>query len=150
VASRLAPTGLYSTHAHFVVLDASVWISSLLPGDRNHASARNWLGRHLPSGGRLVAPHLFVTEVAGAVARLTQDANVARNVVQDLYSFPFMQFIPMDTSLVGEATDTAIQFSLKGADSYYVAVAKQLGIPLVTFDREQLTRPASIIMTIKP
>ncbi len=56
----------------------------------------------------------------------------------------------MDQALVDAAADVAVRFGLKGADSFYVAVAKQLGIPLVTLDNEQLTRPASIITTIRP
>jgi predicted nucleic acid-binding protein len=61
-----------------------------------------------------------------------------------------MHLLPLDQELVDEAAGLAAQFSLKGMDSIYVAVAKRLGIPLVTFDKEQLTRPASIIQTIQP
>lgn len=56
----------------------------------------------------------------------------------------------MDQAVIDEATDVAITFGLKGADSIYVALAKQLGVPLVTFGNEQLTRPASVIATIRP
>ena len=49
-----------------------------------------------------------------------------------------------------EAVDMAITFDLRGPDALYVAVAKQLSIPLVTFDQEQLTRPANAITTITP
>jgi predicted nucleic acid-binding protein len=36
------------------------------------------------------------------------------------------------------------------ADAFYVAVAKELGIPLVTFDKEQLNRPAGYATTLHP
>lgn len=138
------------TSAQFIVPDASFWVSTLLPNDSNYTVARTWLGNHLNSGNRFVAPLLLVVETAGAVARVAQDKNLARNAVLGLYSFPFMQLLPMDQALVDSAADVALTFSLRGADALYVAVANHLGIPLVTFDQEQLTRPANIITTIKP
>lgn len=140
-----------STQAgQYVVVDTSVWASSLLPNDSNHIAARNWIGQHVSSGGRLVAPILLVVETSATMARLTQNPTLARNAVSQLYSFGLMHLLPLDQALVDEAADLAAQFGLKGMDSFYVAVAKQLGIPLVTFDREQLTRPANIIRTIQP
>ena len=97
-----------------------------------------------------MAPVLIVVETAATLARITQNPSVARSAITQLYSFRQMRLVPMDQTLVDEAADIAARFSLKGADSFYVAVAKQLGIPLVTFDGEQLTRPMSIITTIRP
>lgn len=45
--------------------------------------------------------------------------------------------------------ELAIEFKLRVADAIYVAQAKRLGQPLVTFDKEQLRRPVSIA-TIDP
>jgi predicted nucleic acid-binding protein len=56
----------------------------------------------------------------------------------------------MDATLVTEATNIAAHYGLRGADAIYVAVAKQVGIPLLTWDNEQLTRPAAIISAITP
>jgi predicted nucleic acid-binding protein len=146
VPSGGSPTSQLSA----VVLDASVWVSSLLPNDRNHAPATSWIASHVSNNGLMVAPLLLVTETAGAIARVAQNPGLARASVNQLYAFPVMSLLPLDQPLVDEATDMAINFNLKGADAFYVAVAKLLGIPLVTFDTEQLTRPANIITTIKP
>jgi predicted nucleic acid-binding protein len=131
-------------------VDTSFWVSVLLLKDSNHLDAVGWLSAYLYGQGQLVAPQMLVPETAGAVARITQDKHLARTSVKRLYSFPFMRLVPLDHMLVDDAADLAITFSLKGADALYVAVAKQLGVPLVTFDQEQLTRPASIVATIKP
>lgn len=133
-----------------VIVDTSFWVSVLLLKDSNHVAAMNWLSAYLDDEGQLAAPQMLVPETAGAVARLTQDKNLARRAVSNLYLFPFMRLVPVDHVLVDDAADLAITFSLKGADALYVAVAKQLGVPLVTFDQEQLTRPASVIATIRP
>jgi predicted nucleic acid-binding protein len=131
-------------------VDTSFWVSSLLPNDQNYSAARTWLNLHLRSSGRLLTPLLIVVEVAGALTRVTGDANVARTAVLDLYSFPFLQLFPIDKALVDDAADIAVTYRLRGADAMYVALAWQLNVPLVTFDQEQLTRPASVIATIRP
>lgn len=138
------------TLSGFVVVDTSFWVSSLLPNDQNYVAARNWLNPHLYSSGRLLAPLLIVVEVAGALARVTGDANLARTAVLDLHSFPFLDLFPIDQGLVDAAVDIAVTYRLRGADAMYVALAWQLNVPLVTFDREQLSRPVGIISTIKP
>ena len=142
-----APTSL---SAPMVVIDASVWASSLLHNDSNYQAARSWIGSHTSRGGYFVAPLLLVIEISATISRVTQDARSGRMAASQLYSFPLMRLVPMDRLLVDEAVDLAAQFYLRGADALYVAVAKQLSIPLVTFDAEQLTRPASIITTIRP
>lgn len=134
----------------FVVIDTSVWASNLLPNDSNHVAANNWVRKYLNNGGYLVAPVLLVVETAATLARITHNQAVARKAAAHLYSFRFMRLLPIDQTLLSEAVDMAVQFSLKGADAFYVAVAKQLGIALVTLDSEQLTRPASAITTISP
>ncbi|HEY0068923.1 MAG TPA: type II toxin-antitoxin system VapC family toxin [Chloroflexia bacterium] len=133
-----------------VVVDTSFWVSTLLRKDSNHVAALSWLSAYLYDQGQLVAPQMLIPETAGAMVRITQDKNLARTAVSNLYLFPFMRLVPVDHMLVDDAADLAITFRLKGADALYVAVARQLGVPLVTFDREQLTRPASIIATIRP
>jgi predicted nucleic acid-binding protein len=133
-----------------VVIDASVWASSLLQHDSNYHAARNWIGSHIANGGSFVAPLLLVIEISATISRVTQDAKSGRAAASHLYSFPHMRLVPMDQILVDEAVDLAAQFHLRGADALYVAVAKELSIPLVTFDAEQLARPAAIITTISP
>jgi predicted nucleic acid-binding protein len=139
-----------TTPAQFAVMDTSVWASSLLPNDSNHIPARNWIGQFISAGGHLVAPVLIVVETAATLARITQNASIARSAIAQLYSSQLMRLVPLDQTLIDEAADIAAGFSLRGADAFYVAVAKQLSIPLVSFDSEQLTRPTSIITTVRP
>jgi predicted nucleic acid-binding protein len=133
-----------------VVIDASVWVSFLLPRDVNHLAAQVWLNAHVNSGGYIVAPLMLAVETGSAISRVVRDAAFAHSAVSDTYSFPYLSLQGIDQALIDEATNVAVTFRLKGSDSIYVALAKQLGVPLVSFDQEQLSRPASIIATIRP
>jgi predicted nucleic acid-binding protein len=132
------------------VIDTSAWISRLLPTDSNHAAARKWIDQHLLGGGLLVAPVLLVVEVAAALSRQTRRPIVARRAVTQLYGLPQMSLVPIDQALIDTATDFAANLGIRGADALFIALAQQLNIPLVTFDIEQIQRPAGIIQTIRP
>jgi predicted nucleic acid-binding protein len=136
--------------SQLAVIDASVWVSGVLLGDVNRIRARTWINQHIGSGGYLVSPLIFPLETGSAIARVTQNLTLARQAVSEVYLFPYLRLAPVDQVLIDDAIDIALTFRLRGADSLYVAVAKQLGIPLVTLDHEQLTRPASIITTVQP
>lgn len=133
-----------------VVVDASVWVSLTLPQDVNNTLAKNWITRHTQSGGLLIAPDLLVVEVAGALSRITGHPQSGYRAANQLYILPFMRIARIDQALVSEAMRIAADYALRGADSMYVALAKMEGLPLVTFDNEQLTRPANTISTIRP
>ncbi len=76
------------------------------------------------NGGMFVAPALFATEVGASVSRRTQNTQRARTAVAQLYALSMVTLVPMDQALIDEATTIAVDFALKGADSYFVAVAK--------------------------
>ncbi|HEV8260717.1 MAG TPA: hypothetical protein VGQ19_08175 [Burkholderiales bacterium] len=44
----------------------------------------------------------------------------------------------------------AAQYFLRGADAVYAALARQLGTPLVTWDKELLERAAAVVPTFTP
>ena len=133
-----------------VVIDASVWVSRVLPNDSNHAAALTWINFHLARSGDLVSPVLLVTETAAAVSRVTGIPARGHLAASQLFAMPEMSLVPIDQALVEDATDLAASLALKGADAYYVALAMTLGLPLLTFDKEQLTRTTGAITTIRP
>ena len=133
-----------------VVIDASAWVSRLVPQDTNHPAAVSWINRHLLTGGLFIAPILLVTETAASVSRITGLPARGHLAASSLYAISEMSLVQIDQTLVDEATGLAADLKLRGADAYYVAVARRLALPLVTFDREQLSRAATIIATIRP
>jgi predicted nucleic acid-binding protein len=149
-ASGTLPSG--PTHAS-VVVDASVWAGFFLTADTTHAASYTWLDRHTAAGGLVVSPSILLTEVAAAISRrlgLAAGTHAALRAAATISRLPQARIVPMDAALMGEATDVAANLGLRGADSIYVATARQLGIPLLTWDNEQLTRATGIITAFHP
>ncbi len=133
-----------------IVVDASVLVSQLMPKDINHKPSLFWLNQFSAAGGLLVAPVFLQIEVAAAISRLTGQPALSRKALEDLNSTDTMHFVPLDSALVQVAVDVATDLQLRAGDAIYVAVARQLNIPLVSWDKEQLQRTASIITTYTP
>jgi predicted nucleic acid-binding protein len=133
-----------------VVIDASVWVGFFLTSDSTHGASYNWIDRHTSAGGMLVAPSILLTEVAAAIARRLGQPQTALHAAVTISNLNLMRIVPMDGVLIQAATDIAANLRLRGADAIYVATAKQLGIPLLTWDHEQLTKSAGVILTIRP
>ncbi len=61
-----------------------------------------------------------------------------------------VSIVQMDATLFDEAIKTASSQRLRATDSIYVALAHQLGVPLVSWDKEQLQRSSSMIEAYTP
>ncbi len=127
------------------VVDASVWVSRLVAQDVHHQASRCWLDGQLAQGALLVAPMLLLAEVAGAIRRRSGQAALAEQAIETIVRVPGLRLVALDTHLGHEAARMAARLGLRGADAVYVALAQQLGLPLVTWDPEQTTRAESLV-----
>jgi predicted nucleic acid-binding protein len=82
----------------------------------------------------------LLAEVTGAVSRRTGSAALGRKALRELETLPGLRLVEMNNALLFEAATLAADLGLRGADSVYVAVAKRLDVPLVTFDADQRER----------
>jgi predicted nucleic acid-binding protein len=130
----------------FIVVDASVWVSRLVPQDSFHPLVKAWMETHRSNWTMFLSPALLLPEIAGAISRRTGDSRLARQAVERLQRLPDLRLVEMDQSLVQEATHLAAELGLRGADSIYVAVAARLNLPLVTLDGDQKSKAASTIL----
>jgi predicted nucleic acid-binding protein len=128
-----------------VVVDASIWVASLVPQDVFYLPSQKWLQRQHVQGIEFLAPVLLITEVAGVISRQTRSPQLAQQAVQTLKELPGLTLVDMNYSLVQRATDLAARLGLRGVDAYYVAVAAYLGLPLATFDQDQSSRAQAVV-----
>jgi predicted nucleic acid-binding protein len=129
-----------------VVLDASLWVSRLVPQDVFHTPVKAWLEAQRKKGRELLSPSLLLPEVGGAISRRTGSSKLAQEAVEILQHLTGVRLIEMDGSLIGEAAALASNLGLRGADSTYVAVAYRLDLPLATLDEDQLDRASQVVM----
>ncbi|SRR6266446_2792297 len=133
-----------------MVVDASVVVSRLVPNDVHHEATRKWLMRHVADGRLLIAPTLLLAEVAGAVARRTGKARLARRAVAAVLRLPALRLIPLDEALASAAANLAGQLRVRGADAVYIAAAAALRVPLATWDLEQREHAAPVVEVFEP
>lgn len=128
--------------AGMVVVDASVWVARLVPGDGFHQAARDWMAAPHEDNTLLISPSLLLPEVGGAIARRTGDGDLAARAIAALEQLPGIRLIEMERNLVAEAAELAASLGLRGADAVYVAGAEYLHLPLCTLDDDQARRAA--------
>ncbi len=132
------------------VVDASVWVSRFVPGDEHHAASRRWLAARVSGGEGVVSPALVLPEGAGAIARRTNFADLGNRAAAMMEKLPNVRLVPIDGPLADRAARLAAELRLRGADAVYLAVSYRLGIPLVTWDQEQLTRGGRATSVLTP
>ena len=125
---------------NFFVLDASVWVARLVPQDEFHEAVKSWMAEQRTAEIQFVSPSLLLAEVAGAISRRTGSAVLGHKAARELEALQGLRLVEMNKVLLLEAATLAADLGLRGADSVYVATAKRLGVPLVTFDVDQRER----------
>ncbi len=133
----------------FVVVDASIWVSRLVPQDEHHERCQKWLAAQRAAGVTLVSPSLLLPEVAGAISRRTGDTVLADQAVKNLQTLPGLRLIEMNQTVVQAAAQLAASCGMRGADSVYAAVAHQLNIPLATLDADQRSKAGKVVVIQK-
>jgi predicted nucleic acid-binding protein len=79
---------LHSSVGPFVVLDASVWVSRLVPQDEFHEDIKSWMEHQRGAGVQFVSSALLLAEVGGAVSRLTGNPSFGRQAITQLKRLP--------------------------------------------------------------
>jgi len=139
-----------SASTSIAVVDASIWVSRLVSADVHHPVSETWLETFVGGGGQCVAPVLLLAEVAGAISRRTTEARLGQAALKLLLRMPALRIVNVERRLGTSAAQLAADLGLRGADAVYVALARQLKVPLITWDQEQLDRTGSIIAAHQP
>ena len=132
------------------VIDASAWISYLIWEDEHHRETVAWMDTLASSRQSQDGPSLLLLEVAGAVARRMGRAEAALRLVERLRSTSVLRLHPFDESQLATHIELAAQLRLRAADVLYIALARQLDVPLITWDRQQRDRALGHITVMTP
>ncbi len=113
------------------LLDASIWVLLVDPGDRYHQAASKLIGDHATS---LAALDLTTHEVGNAIGVKRGDRQEAANVVRLLFACCGDRVLPADAELSAAALEIAAEHGITAYDAAYVAAARRHGWTLVSAD----------------
>ena len=133
-----------------MIVDASVWVASVLNEDAHHRVSLAFMHRFVMERRIACVPLLVWAEIAGAVARRTGDADKGVKVAELVAAKTWVRGAPLDLSLSGEAMRLAARLRLRGADAVYVALAATCREPLITLDAEMLERARGVVDVFTP
>lgn len=133
-----------------LVIDACIFIAEQVREQSEHQSAQALLRTCVERKVQLFAPALVLAEVAAAVARLTQQPSLGEVGALRVSHIPRMAFRHIDLPFASAAARLAARHGLHGADSHYVALARELRCHLITNDDEILRRCPTTTTVMRP
>lgn len=132
---------MISAHHAGYVVDASVvvkWFLHEQEGDRDRALALRDL--HIAGRSRIIIPRLAVLEVLNAVRfspkAKEEDGETALEALQDMN----LDARSPDLALLRKANAIAWAYKIAIYDALYVALAEQVGYPLITADEVMIKK----------
>lgn len=131
-------------------IDASVHINALNPREDGSAESQMCLQRLVATRQPFFSPTLLLVEVAAAIARVLDDADIALELTHGIQMLPRQLWIPLNNDMAEMAARLGAQAHLRGADAVYAAVARRYGATLITRDQQQLARLATLVRVMTP
>lgn len=133
-----------------IIADASVLVAAAIHTQPGHQYAIALLKRCTSSGMTLIEPAIVIPEIVGAMARLTGRPGLARQLMAAYRRRSDFTAVPVDAALSDRAGTIAALQRVKGCDAIYLALARELALPLVTLDREQRERAPEDVEVLTP
>jgi predicted nucleic acid-binding protein len=132
-----------------LAVDSSVFAAATLSHEQGHHTARTLMRTLTAREAELVVPALLIPEVMSALQRTRYPLARIRQLIL-AYRATRMIVTPVDLELADEAGEIAVLQGTRGSDSVFLALARLLGIPLVTLDREQRERAPADVEVFTP
>ncbi|MCD6344259.1 MAG: type II toxin-antitoxin system VapC family toxin [Anaerolineae bacterium] len=133
-----------------LVIDASVYVSRLQRQEAQHVVSARLFEVAAACGMPVLCPEILLPEVTAALARGLDDTELACRAAAHLRRLPGHRFIAVDGALSGLAARLAAEYRLRGCDAIYAALALREGAILITWDKQQRERIASVVETLTP
>jgi predicted nucleic acid-binding protein len=128
------------------VVDASIWVALFQENDVFHKQAKMIIQHLFDSEETINVPAIVFVEVSGAIRRRTGKPRHASHAIAKMHALN-LEIRAVDEYFGFFAADITARLGMRGADALYVALAKEVGEVLYTFDQEQITRGGQEVET---
>jgi predicted nucleic acid-binding protein len=121
-----------------VVVDSNVFVSMFSEKDPNFNKSQKILEKIVKKTIEVGVPSVFLPEICGAIRRIANKdfALSVKNEIKKWIDTELISVYEITKKRMEDASDMAINLSLKGGDSIFVSLANELDVELLTFDDE--------------
>jgi predicted nucleic acid-binding protein len=133
-----------------IVFDTSTWIAGLVSGDAHHADTVPFLRLMESQSTQFAVPAHFLAEIAGVLARTGELDEIIEIEIQSIETSGRFHITPVSVGLGLLAAEIARVAKIRGVDAVFVALARGLDIPLITWDKQQRERGGLFCRTMTP
>ncbi len=119
-----------------LVFDSNVFVSALDPNDMFHSECRPLFEKLLRFEVESVSPIWVLVEAASVLRRRVQSDVIVRHVWMNLARLPSIHWLEITSDAAERACEIVARTGLRAGDAIVVQVAEELGVPLVTKDKE--------------
>ncbi|MCO5220660.1 MAG: type II toxin-antitoxin system VapC family toxin [Thermomicrobiales bacterium] len=133
-----------------IVVDASVWLSAILESDIHHHETLPWRTSIERTGEQIAVPSHFPAEVAGVLSRTGSDRLFITGTLDLIGAESLFTIYPIDVQFGLACAELANSAAVRGSDAIYLALARFLQVPLLSWDRQQRERGALFCRTMTP
>jgi predicted nucleic acid-binding protein len=133
-----------------IVIDASVWLSAILPTDVHYQYTVPWKNQIEVSSESIAIPAHFPAEVAGVLSRTGATSSFIADTLDDIGSERLFTIYPISVAFGRLCAEMASLAAVRGSDAIYLALAQFLDVPMLTWDRQQRERGAVFCRTMTP
>lgn len=124
-----------------LVIDASVFLSSLVTHEKYHQESRKFFGMIKKNKIKVHIPILTVFEILSSHFRLINDENITDLIYKELIEWNLtrdLNIINLEANFLVHFTAHHYLFKLKTSDTVVALTAHYLGYPLVTWDKQMI------------
>lgn len=119
------------------IIDSNVFVAFFWKRDLNRKKTINIITDIKNKVIQPFVPAIFLPEVCGSIQRRINDANVTRQIKQEITGMvdeEILNEVELTKARIRSASETSIKFGLKGPDAIYVDLAIEKKAALITFD----------------
>lgn len=121
-----------------VIVDSNVFVSLYFEKEKFHEKSKEFHEKILLKEVEPVSSVLILPEICGGISRKTgkDKAREVRSEIESLVKREILKLEEINSRRMDLASDSAIEFQIRGADSIFISLSKEFNLPLFTFDEE--------------